>query len=78
MSGHLKYKQWFKKYVRTFVAVGGPMLGAPQALVGAMSGTTFGLPITELEARGMSSSFSSAPLMFPVSGRFYDLIFSKK
>jgi len=30
-----------------------------------MSGTTFGLPISELEARNMAAGFSSSALMFP-------------
>eukprot|EP00466_Bigelowiella_natans_P015608 jgi/Bigna1/67580/fgenesh1_pg.4_\ len=59
-------KEWLRQNVNTYIAVGAPLLGAQFAVQAAVSGLTFGLPISEYDAREMGIGFSSYGMVLPV------------
>lgn len=61
------YQQWLDDHIHTYFAVGAPFLGAVESVKAALSGLTFGLPISEGTARLMCNSFSSSIWMLPFS-----------
>ncbi|GAB4841049.1 hypothetical protein Ancab_021795 [Ancistrocladus abbreviatus] len=62
-----QYIQWLDKHIHAYFAVGAPLLGATESVKAALSGTTFGLPISEGTARLMFNSFGSSIWMMPFS-----------
>ncbi|CAH9093776.1 unnamed protein product [Cuscuta europaea] len=61
------YQQWLDEHIHAYFAVGSPLLGATESVKAALSGVTFGLPISEGTARLMSNSFGSSLWMLPFS-----------
>ncbi|KAJ0113187.1 hypothetical protein Patl1_01731 [Pistacia atlantica] len=61
------YVQWLDEHIHAYFAVGSPFLGATEIVKAALSGLTFGLPISEGTARLMSNSFGSTLWMMPFS-----------
>ncbi|XP_031276955.1 phospholipid--sterol O-acyltransferase [Pistacia vera] len=75
------YVQWLDEHIHAYFAVGSPFLGATEIVKAALSGLTFGLPISEViniwiilnsaryqgTARLMSNSFGSTLWMMPFS-----------
>lgn len=45
------WDKWLRKHVWTYVGIAAPLLGSPGALKSVMSGHTFGLTISEAQAR---------------------------
>lgn len=66
------YQQWLDDHIYTYFAVGSPFLGSVESVKAALSGLTFGLPISEGTARLMCNSFSSSVWMLPCS-RYCDV-----
>lgn len=65
-----KYQAWLDDNIAAYVAVGAPLLGAPQAFEGIMSGVTFGLPRISPElAREMASTFGTPSWNIPFNPR---------
>jgi len=60
------WERWFDCHVSTFFAVGAPLLGAAGTVRVALSGQTFGLPISEASVRDFMSTFGSGPWLFPL------------
>ncbi|KAE8650822.1 phospholipid--sterol O-acyltransferase [Cucumis sativus] len=61
------YFQWLDQHIHAYFAVGAPLLGAPDTIKATLSGSTFGLPISEGTARVMCNSFGSSLWMMPFS-----------
>ncbi|RAL43450.1 hypothetical protein DM860_012591 [Cuscuta australis] len=61
------YQHWLDEHIHAYFAVGSPLLGATESVKAALSGVTFGLPISEGTARLMSNSFGSSLWMLPFS-----------
>jgi len=60
------YQEWLDTNIAAYVAVGAPLLGAPQAVEGILSGITFGLPrISPEMARDMASTFGTPAWSLP-------------
>ncbi|XP_021722222.1 phospholipid--sterol O-acyltransferase-like [Chenopodium quinoa] len=62
-----EYMNWLDKHIHAYFAVGAPFLGATETIKAALSGFTFGVPISEGTARLMFNSFGSSPWMLPFS-----------
>lgn len=60
------WQRWFDCHISTFFAVGAPLLGASGTVRVALSGQTFGLPISEASVREFMSTFGSGPWLFPI------------
>ncbi|XP_078448286.1 phospholipid sterol acyl transferase 1 isoform X2 [Wolffia australiana] len=61
------YIQWLDDHIHAYFAVGAPLLGAAESVKAALSGFTFGLPVSEGTARLMYNSFGSSLWLFPFS-----------
>ncbi|XP_022156631.1 phospholipid--sterol O-acyltransferase isoform X2 [Momordica charantia] len=61
------YFEWLDRHIHAYFAVGAPLLGAPDTIKATLSGSTFGLPISEGTARLMCNSFGSSLWMMPIS-----------
>ncbi|PWZ23353.1 hypothetical protein Zm00014a_008214 [Zea mays] len=61
------YIQWLDEHIHAYFAVGAPLLGSTEAVRGALSGTTFGLPVSEGTARLMFNAFGSSLWLMPFS-----------
>ncbi|PON34764.1 Lecithin:cholesterol/phospholipid:diacylglycerol acyltransferase [Parasponia andersonii] len=61
------YNQWLDEHIHAYFAVGAPLLGATETVKAALSGLTFGLPISEGTARLLFNSFGSSLWMMPFS-----------
>ncbi len=59
-------KAWMEAHINTYIAVGAPILGAQFGVQASMSGLTFGLPISEYDARTFSVGFSSTGMCLPM------------
>jgi len=42
------YIKWLDEHIHAYFAVGAPLLGSTEAVRAALSGTTFGLPVSEV------------------------------
>ncbi|XP_021281130.1 phospholipid--sterol O-acyltransferase isoform X1 [Herrania umbratica] len=62
-----QYIQWLDEHIYAYFAVGAPLLGAIETVKAALSGNTFGLPVSEGTARLMFNSFGSSLWMMPFS-----------
>ncbi|PIA45483.1 hypothetical protein AQUCO_01700779v1 [Aquilegia coerulea] len=62
-----KYVQWLDDHIHAYFAVGAPLLGSSQTVKGALSGETFGLPVSEGTVRLLFNSFGSSVWMMPFS-----------
>jgi len=51
--GHPAADAWLARHVWGYIALSPPLLGAPGALRSVLSGESFGVPITEAQAREM-------------------------
>ncbi|CAL4967604.1 unnamed protein product [Urochloa decumbens] len=61
------YIQWLDEHIHAYFAVGAPLLGSTEAVRAALSGTTFGLPVSEGTARLMFNAFGSSLWLMPFS-----------
>ncbi|KAL2900253.1 Phospholipid--sterol O-acyltransferase [Bienertia sinuspersici] len=61
------YTNWLDKHIHAYFAVGTPFLGATETIKAALSGFTFGVPVSEGTARLMFNSFGSSMWMLPFS-----------
>ncbi|KAL5863796.1 hypothetical protein ACOSQ3_001310 [Xanthoceras sorbifolium] len=61
------YIQWLDEHIHAYFAVGSPFLGATETVKAALSGATFGVPVSEGTARLMFNSFGSSLWMMPIS-----------
>jgi len=61
------YIKWLDEHIHAYFAVGAPLLGSTEAVRGALSGTTFGLPVSEGTARLMFNAFGSSLWLLPFS-----------
>ncbi|XP_051118588.1 phospholipid--sterol O-acyltransferase-like isoform X2 [Andrographis paniculata] len=61
------YNKWLEEHIHAYFAVGAPLLGAAESIKASLSGSSFGLPVTEGTARLMFNSFGSSMWMMPVS-----------
>ncbi|KAK4848393.1 hypothetical protein QYF36_012397 [Acer negundo] len=61
------YIQWLDEHIHAYFAVASPFLGATETVKAALSGATFGLPVSEGTARLMFNSFGSSLWMMPFS-----------
>ncbi|KAK3159437.1 hypothetical protein QOZ80_2AG0150090 [Eleusine coracana subsp. coracana] len=61
------YIQWLDEHIHAYFAVGAPLLGSIEAIRAALSGSTFGLPVSEGTARLMFNSFGSSLWLMPFS-----------
>ena len=59
-------QEWLDRHIGTYVAVGAPLLGAPEPVKAVLSGVRFGLPITDPQVRNMSNNWGSSLAMLPV------------
>ncbi|KAL0732294.1 hypothetical protein Bca4012_008503 [Brassica carinata] len=62
-----QYLGWLDQHIHAYFAVGAPLLGSVDAIKSALSGVTFGLPISEGTARLLSNSFASSLWLMPFS-----------
>lgn len=58
-------KDWKARYVRTFVGLEGPWLGAPKALKTLFSGESFGTPVKGHVFQKMETTFESGLYLLP-------------
>jgi hypothetical protein len=56
---------WIDEHIKTYVAAGPHLLGAPEGILSVTQGVTFGLPISNYNARQIETTFSSTPQLFP-------------
>eukprot|EP01038_Epipyxis_sp_PR26KG_P009603 gene9603-12932_t len=68
----LGWKNWLKKHVWGYVGFAAPLLGAPSALKSVMSGHTFGLTISEAQARELLLTFASTHFLNPRRSPYAD------
>ncbi|KAL8530210.1 hypothetical protein ACS0TY_007317 [Phlomoides rotata] len=61
------YIKWLDDHIHAYFAVGAPLLGATETVKATLSGSTFGLPVSEGTARLMFNSFGSSLWMMPFS-----------
>uniref|UniRef100_K3YR00 Phospholipid--sterol O-acyltransferase n=1 Tax=Setaria italica TaxID=4555 RepID=K3YR00_SETIT len=61
------YIQWLDEHIHAYFAVGAPLLGSTEAVRAVLSGTTFGLPVSEGTARLMFNAFGSSLWLMPFS-----------
>ncbi|WOK95390.1 phospholipid--sterol O-acyltransferase [Canna indica] len=61
------YIQWLDEHIHAYFAVGAPLLGSTETVKAALSGVTFGLPVSEGTARLMFNSFGSSLWLMPFS-----------
>ncbi|XP_025803465.1 phospholipid--sterol O-acyltransferase isoform X3 [Panicum hallii] len=61
------YIKWLDEHIHAYFAVGAPLLGSTEAVRAALSGTTFGLPVSEGTARLMFNAFGSSLWLMPFS-----------
>ncbi|KAM6565070.1 hypothetical protein CsatB_025068 [Cannabis sativa] len=61
------YNKWLDEHIHAYFAVGAPLLGATETVKAALSGLTFGLPVSEGTARLLFNSFGSSLWMMPFS-----------
>lgn len=54
-----QWRIWLRKHVGGFIGFAAPLLGSPGSVKSVLSGHTFGLTITEAQAREMELTFSS-------------------
>ena len=60
---------WLRKHIWGYIAIAAPLLGAPGAIKSVLSGHTFGLTVTEAQARELELTFSSTHFMNPRSSQ---------
>ncbi|XP_024019167.1 phospholipid--sterol O-acyltransferase [Morus notabilis] len=61
------YNEWLDEHIHAYFAVGAPLLGAPDTVKATLSGSTFGLPLSEGTTRLLFNSFASSLWMMPFS-----------
>lgn len=61
------YIKWIDDHIKSYYAVGAPLLGAAETVKALLSGVTFGLPMSEGTARKLSNTFGSCLWMSPFS-----------
>uniref|UniRef100_A0A0E0GER3 Phospholipid--sterol O-acyltransferase n=1 Tax=Oryza nivara TaxID=4536 RepID=A0A0E0GER3_ORYNI len=61
------YIRWLDEHIHAYFAVGAPLLGSTEAVKAALSGATFGLPVSEGTARLMFNAFGSSLWLMPFS-----------
>ena len=59
--------EWCRAHVRTLVGVGPPLLGAANAIEMVMSGVRNGLPVSDLDARRLVSTWGASLWMMPTA-----------
>lgn len=62
-------EKWLRKHIWGYIAYAAPLLGAPGAIKSVLSGHTFGLTVTEAQARELELTFSSTHFMNPRSSQ---------
>ncbi|MCD7463116.1 hypothetical protein HAX54_049989 [Datura stramonium] len=62
-----EYRRWLDDHIHAYFAVGAPLLGAIETVKATLSGSTFGLPVSEGTARLMFNTFGSSIWMLPFS-----------
>ena len=62
-------EKWLRKHIWGYLAYAAPLLGAPGAIKSVLSGHTFGLTVTEAQARELELTFSSTHFMNPRSSQ---------
>ncbi|XP_027775482.1 phospholipid--sterol O-acyltransferase isoform X6 [Solanum pennellii] len=62
-----EYGRWLDDHIHAYFAVGAPLLGAIETVKATLSGSTFGLPVSEGTARLMFNTFGSSIWMLPFS-----------
>lgn len=63
------WNKWLRKHIWSYVGFSAPLLGSPAALKSVLSGHSFGLPISEAQARSIEVTFPSTHLLNPRSSR---------
>lgn len=61
--------EWLQLYIYSYVGYAAPLLGAAGSLKSVFSGHTFGIPITDAQARELELTFSSTHILNPRSSR---------
>jgi len=61
------WQEWFDQHILAYFSVATPELGAVEAIRAAVTGITFGLPISTASAKVMTSSFGSSAWMLPMN-----------
>ncbi|RYG95451.1 hypothetical protein EON65_55960, partial [archaeon] len=59
------YDAWVYKHIYTVVAIAAPLLGTPSSLKAIMSGHTFSLPLSPIQARELMLTFSVTHYLNP-------------
>ncbi|TMW87508.1 hypothetical protein EJD97_019871 [Solanum chilense] len=62
-----EYGRWLEDHIHAYFAVGAPLLGAIETVKATLSGSTFGLPVSEGTVRLMFNTFGSSIWMLPFS-----------
>eukprot|EP01035_Chromulina_nebulosa_P017322 gene17322-22863_t len=72
------WERWVRKHIWAYVGFAAPLLGAPGSLKSVLSGHTFGLTISEAQARELEITFSSTHFLNPRStqGKFTEYEFN--
>lgn len=59
------WRRWLRRHIWAYVGYAAPILGAPGALKAMLSGHTFGLPISDAQARELLLTFPSTLFLNP-------------
>lgn len=62
------YEAWMRRYIWSYVGIAAPLLGASPAVKSVLSGHTFGLPISEAQARDLLLTCPSTHYLNPRVG----------
>uniref|UniRef100_A0A7S2D1D4 Phospholipid:diacylglycerol acyltransferase n=1 Tax=Octactis speculum TaxID=3111310 RepID=A0A7S2D1D4_9STRA len=65
IGSRAEWRAWIGRHIFSYVALGAPLLGAAGALKPSVSGETFGLQLTEEQARSMELTFDSTHWLNP-------------
>ena len=63
------WRKWLRKHVGAFIGIAAPLLGSPGSIKSVLSGHTFGLTISEAQAKELELSFPSTHFLNPRSSR---------
>ena len=63
------WDKWIRTHIWAYIGIAAPLLGSPGALKSVMSGHTFGLTISEAQARELELTFSSTHFLNPRSSQ---------
>ena len=68
-QGKKRWRKWLRKHVGALIGIAAPLLGSPGSIKSVLSGHTFGLTISEAQAKELELSFPSTHFLNPRSSR---------